>query len=236
MGCSACGARVGLGARFCPACGSLVMPAPDEASAHAASPPPDVPYDPATRSTAVLGAWRSAYVGDRATPSAVSAPRAGGRPPHIALLLIALSLLLAFVATPLLAGAVPHSPPAAARSVCAQAIDPGAASSIAHATLASSIRTAGHAYEAAASTAQFRAGQAMYVTFEVASSAAGRLDARFCLGSAVIAGTLIVPVGSLGHSGEFLAHLPTTVPPPRAGVVVLLWNGDVATRLPFTVS
>lgn len=234
MDCAVCGTATEPGTRFCPVCGALVALMPGEASM---STPVLLPsYDPATRSTAVLGARRPARGADRATGGVASATWSGGRSPRVALLLIALSLLLAFGAIPFLVRALPHARPTSTSTICAQGVDPVAAAAISHATLASAVQTGGHAFEPAAPSAAFAPGQPIYATFVVASNTAGRLDARFCVDTTVIAGTLAVPAGSLGHSGEFIAHLPTKSVARRSGVVVLLWNGHVAARLLFRVS
>lgn len=172
----------------------------------------------------------------------VPAPR-GGRSPLVALAVIVLALVFAALVRPFVpVTAPPRGVPTSGRAgvgtvACSARLDDQVSSNVADMTLASAVTNVGGAYLPVVPTQHFRPGQHVYVTFLVATAARGTIDARFCVGSHVIPGHLVVPAGFQGHSGQFTATLPADISSSDAAcTVVIEWNGHVAARLPFTVS
>lgn len=244
MSCAVCGEETLAGALFCHACGSLVEPVPmlpaRAASAHASRPAPGRSDPPPSN---VLHS-RPSGVLPRARPASASTSRPPRRrgwgpawSPLVAMAVLVLLLLVALAASPMLVGLVARMPGAVIAQSCLEPLDPRAGAAIRDPLLAAAVQREGGAFLPVVPTRTFHAGQRMFLTFQLATQAKGRLDARFCIASAVITGSLGVSPDLAGHTGEFSVSLPTSMPAGTVScVAVLLWNGRIAARLPFSVS
>lgn len=79
-----------------------------------------------------------------------------------------------------------------------------------------------------------RAGQKIYLTFQIATKKAGTAGAEFCTKDQRLQGTLAVPANSNGRYAEFSA--PLTSADVGASVATLTWDGAVAATRPFTIT
>lgn len=143
---------------------------------------------------------------------------------------------LPFLFPPATATITQEIPIATAPVACAVAtVDPGAASALSSAQLTTGVHDASKQdYRPIDSVTRFTVGQQAYLTFKIATAAAGTASVSFCASSGVVPGLLDIPAGSQ----ERYAQFSTRFAPQDAGaaVVTLTWNGAVAASLPFTVA
>lgn len=116
----------------------------------------------------------------------------------------------------------------------AQATKPTASQALVHAQLTSGLRNvATKDYRPVDSVTTIRAGQRIYLTFQIATNKAGTVGAEFCTKSEKLPGTLAVPARSSGRYAEFEAVF--TSEDVGTSVATLTWNGAVAATKTFTI-
>lgn len=137
-------------------------------------------------------------------------------------------------------GGAPIAPPSAthatATTTCAvRAVDPATARLIAHPQLATGVRDATKKdYRPVNNITTFSSSQTVYLTLEIVTSQAGRVDVIFCVPGMQATGQLEIPAKSTGRYAEF-SILPQSAAAGRASATIL-WNGAVAASLPFTIT
>lgn len=126
-----------------------------------------------------------------------------------------------------------HSHPAA--TTCAPApTQAAAARALTAIQLASRLRDAANGdFRPADATTSFRSGQTAYLTFEIATNAAGTAAVLFCTAHEHIHGTLRVPANSSNRYGQFSAVLAGNA--SGRGEAILTWDGQVAAAVSFTL-
>lgn len=158
----------------------------------------------------------------------------------------AVVLLLALVATDIVAhgnvlfagfGARPAASATAtqpANTCVAQPAKAAASQALTHAQLTSGLRdVAKKDYRPVDNISTTRVGQAVYLTFQIATSKAGTVGVEFCTKGRKLEGTLAVPAKSNGRYAEFSAVF--TNADVGASVATLTWDGAVAASKAFTV-
>ncbi len=116
----------------------------------------------------------------------------------------------------------------------AQPTKPAASQALVHVQLTSGLRDAATKdYRPVDTVTTIRAGQKIYLTFQIATNKAGTVGAEFCTKSGKLPGTLTVPAKSSGRYAEFEAIF--TSADVGTSVVTLTWNGAVAATRTFTI-
>lgn len=131
--------------------------------------------------------------------------------------------------TPLLASAtaIPACP--------VRSVNPSAAKLLAHSQLTTGVRNAAKKdYRPVDDVTTFTTHQTVYLTFVVATSQAGTVNAIFCAPGMQAQGRLTIPAHSAGRYAEF-AMVPGDANVGQA-TATILWNGAVAASLPFTIT
>ena len=125
--------------------------------------------------------------------------------------------------------------PAPAASACSvRAINPAAARLVSHAQLATGVRDAAKKdYRPIDNVTTFSTHQMIYLTFEIATSQAGSVSVVFCAPGLQASGQLAIPANSTSRYAEF-AMMPGEANAGPA-TATILWNGEVAASLPFTI-
>ncbi len=133
------------------------------------------------------------------------------------------------------AHATPTARPAATAIPCAVApVDQAAASRLSHVQMTTGLANAATKdYRPLDNVTTFHAGHPAYITFQLATSAAGIVSVNFCTAGGNTVGTLEVPAGSSGRYGEFSVPLDSL--DLGQGMATLTWNGAVAAEARFTV-
>ncbi|MGH2516118.1 MAG: hypothetical protein ACRDHP_10735, partial [Ktedonobacterales bacterium] len=109
-----------------------------------------------------------------------------------------------------------------------------AAGLIAHPQLTTGVRDAAKKdYRPINAVTTFSTSQTVYLTFEIATSQAGAVDANFCAPGMRALGRLTIPAKSAGRYAEF-AMIPEAGNVGQA-TATISWNGAVAASLPFTI-
>ena len=262
MRCPQCGAALVVGAPACGRCGAAVGPPLAESARVTQSPtglpiqryapsPYGPPVDddrPQTRVTLaeVDDEARQAF-GYRPVELPPPPPSRHGRGRLAAICaVIALALILpalvvthAFPGLFHLAGSpvALHSPTqtAAAPGCFVSAVDPVAATHIAHPQLSTGVRDiTKNDYRPVDAVTVFTSYQTIYLTFEIATNQPGAVDIVFCAPGTQALGQLAIPARSVGRYAG-LAMIPGSANIGHASVTVR-WDGAVAASLPFTIS
>jgi hypothetical protein len=130
----------------------------------------------------------------------------------------------------------PVRPTATAAPACPSVpVDGSAAAHLSHVQMTTALRDAARQdYRPLDNVTTFHPGHHAYITFQLATAAAGTVDVTFCTPHGNTLGTLRVPPGSSGRFGEFSTALDTA--DVGTGIAALSWNGSVAAVVRFTVS
>jgi hypothetical protein len=115
------------------------------------------------------------------------------------------------------------------------AIGPSAAATLAHVQMTTGLRDpAARDFRPVDDVTAFRVGQRAYITFQIATTQAGTVDATFCTAAGIVPGTLAIPPKSSGLYGQFSIALTSQSVGP--GQATLRWDGQPAASVAFSVS